>query len=142
MVVELLRRQTHVGNDIRSTGLFGIPTRWPRNEINAGWWHWRRVTDGPWEHKDHINALELRLDFLALRWRLRVAANVGTRALQLIDSQVSLGALARGRSPSPNLFTLMERIAGLSLGGVIVQLLGYVITFFNPADDGSRRHWT
>ena len=35
MVVELLRRQTHVGNDIRSTGIFGTPSRWPRNEINA-----------------------------------------------------------------------------------------------------------
>ena len=140
MVVELLRRQTHVGNDIRSTGIFGAPTRWPRSEINAAWWNWRPVADGPWQHSDHINALELRSDFLALRWRLRVAANVGTRALQLMDSQVSLGALARGRSPSPNLSTLMERIAGLSLGGAIVQLLGYVSTFVNPADAGSRRH--
>ena len=140
MVVELLRRQTHVGNDIRSTGIFGTPTRWPRNEINAEWWNWRRVTDGAWQHHDHINELELRSDFLALRWRLRVAANVGTRALQLMDSQVCLGALSKGRSPSPNLSTMMERIAGLSLGGVIVQLLGYVSTFFNPADAGSRRH--
>ena len=113
---------------------------WQGRFGNFSWWNWRRVTDGAWQHSEHINALELRSDFLALRWRLRVAANVGTRALQLMDSQVSLGALVKGRSPSPNLFTMMERIAGLSLGGVIVQLLGYVSNFFNPADAGSRRH--
>ena len=67
-------------------------------------------------------------------------AGIGTRALQLMDSQVCLGALAKGRSPSPKLSTMMERIAGLSLKGVIVQSLGYVSTLFNPADAGSRRH--
>ena len=139
MVAELIRRQTHRGGDIRSTGLLGCPTRWPRNHIPANWWSWNPVLDTKFSHEEHINALEMRSDLLALRWRLRVAGNVGTRAIHLMDSQVSLGALAHGRSPSAAVAPIIEKIGALTIGGSMVQHCAYTHTNDNPADAGSRK---
>ena len=142
LVLELLRRQSHLGGDIRSTALTGVPTRWPRNHIPAAWWVWKEVVDFLWTHQEHINALELRSDLVALRWRLRVAGNVGTRGLHLLDSQVGLGVLGRGRSSSRALAPVAEKTSALSVGGCFGQLSGYVHTLQNPADAGSRRTWS
>ena len=139
MVRELLRRQTHTGGDIRPTGLLGVPMRWPRNHIEPSWWSWREVAGFQLQHAEHINTLELRSDLLQVRWRLKVTANVGTRGLHLMDSQVCLGALGHGRSPSASLAPVLERINALCVAGCMVQLLGYCRTETNPADAASRR---
>ena len=74
-----------------------------------------------------------------MRWRLRVAANIGAVGLRLMDSQVSLGALAHGRSPSAPLAHVLERINARIIGGSYRQLLGYCRSQTNPADAPSRR---
>ena len=89
--------------------------------------------------EEHINALEMRSDLLAVRWKLRVAGNVGTRTIHLMDSQVSLGALAHGRSASGALAPIIEKIGALSIAGSMVQHCAYTHTNENPADAGSRR---
>ena len=140
MVRELIRRQVHRGADIRSTGLLGLPLRWPRNHVPTNWWIWKPVLDTRVEFEEHINVLEVRSDLLALRWRLRVAGNVGCHTLQLMDSQVSLGAIPKGRSPSAALAPVVEKIGALSIAGSTVQHVAYTTTNQNPADAGSRRH--
>ena len=139
LVRQMLRRQTHRGGDVRSRSLLGLPMRWPRDHIPAAWWLWKPVTEFKWSFQEHINILEARSDFITIRWKLRVAANVGTRGMHLMDSQVSLGALSHGRSSSADLAPVIEKIGALTVGGCMVQLLCYTHTFENPADAGSRK---
>ena len=139
IVLELLRRQTHRGGDVRSVSTFGVPLRWPRQEIDPRWWNWTVVSSYAWtDGGQHINQYEMRSDLSAARWRLRVAANVGTRGLHLMDSQVCLSAIAHGRSASGALAPILERRQALSLAASFVQLSGYCSTGRNPADAPSR----
>jgi len=139
LVVELMRRQTYRGSgDVRSAGILGPPMRWPRNELKADWWDWKPIFSHRWEMAEHINTLELRSALGSIRWRVKVAGNIGTRALHLLDSQVVLGAITHGRSGSEQLWPVLERLNATLLGGSISLVFGYVRSEHNPADEPSR----
>ena len=102
------------------------------------WWKWRTVIAKKWQRPEHINALELRAILTAVKWRTSRPTAIYTRALYLVDSQVALGALQKGRSPSPHLLPIIKRINALCLCASHTMLLGYVRTDLNPADRPSR----
>ena len=77
---------------------------------------------------EHINVLEMRAVLTALRWRFSKKGWLCTRFIHLVDLQVCLHALARGRSSSRKLRRTLLRID--SLVGITDQ---------NPADAPSRR---
>ena len=87
---------------------------------------------------EHINALELRAILTAVKWRTSKTIAIHTKALYLEDSQVALGALQKGRRPSPHLLPIVKRINALCLCASHTTLLGYVRTDLNPADRPSR----
>ena len=91
-----------------------------------------------WEMAEHINTLELRSALGTIRWRVKVAGNIGTRALHLLDSQVVLGAVSHGRTSSERLWPVLERLNATLLGGSISLVLGYVRSEHNPSDEPSR----
>ena len=139
MVRELIRRQAHTGRDLRRVGPLDDPGRLPRAAVRPAWWKWRRVFGAPWtDASEHINVLELRAFLASLAWRLRAAANVHSRGVHLLDSQVVLGALAKGRSASRRLGPLLARANALQLAASLSVILGYVRTEENPADAPSR----
>ena len=98
----MARAASHKGSDVRlTTGEWLNPSLWPRQSVPAAWWRWRTVIAFRWCHTwgpEHINKLELRAFLSACRWRARKAANLQSRWLHLLDTQVCLGIVPRGRT--------------------------------------------
>ena len=84
----------------------------------------------------HINNLELQAVLLALDWRLRSGSRP-KRFLHLIDSQVALATLAKGRTSSRRLLPVTRKIAARVLAGGLVPLYSFVRSALNPADEPS-----
>ena len=79
-----------------------------RTSVPANLWSWRTVCGFAWSSADgdHINRLELRAVYTALRWRVLRRKELRSRLLHLTDSMVCLHVLNRGRSSSRNLSCL------------------------------------
>ena len=87
-----------------------------RASIPSNLWKWRTICG--WRRrgdKEHINGLELRAVLTALKWRFARKGWLNTRFLHLVDSQVCLRALARGRPSSRKLRRTPLRINALFL---------------------------
>ncbi|CAE8659180.1 unnamed protein product [Polarella glacialis] len=87
----------------------------------------------------HINSLDLRAYFQALRWRTHSRKRKGTIFFHLLDNQVCLGLCTKGRSSSLVLNSTLRRISALTLAANFYPLLGYVHMSENPSDGPSRR---
>ena len=111
-----------------------------RASIPSNLWRWRTICGWRWRgDKEHINGLELRAVLTALKWRFARKGWLNTRFLHLVDSQVCLHALARGRSSSRKLRQTLLRINALLLASGSHGIWTYVHTEQNPADKPSRR---
>jgi hypothetical protein len=75
----------------------------------------------------------------AFKWRARKKKFLGKRLFHLLDSQVNLGALAKGRTSSRGLSTVLEQISAVTLGADFYPYGGYCRTDDNPADAPSRQ---
>ena len=127
------------GTEIRAD--LGIPMTVKlthRVSVDTRRWRWKHVLARKLKAKrHHINRLEMEAVDLALRWRLR-SAKRARRFLHLVDSQVSLSVLAKGRTASPRLRPVARRIAARVLASGLVVTWGYVRSVLNPADAPSR----
>lgn len=104
---------------------------------------WRVVISSAWRRAgEHINCLEARAVDAALRWLLSHPSYVGhprgKRFLVLSDSSVVVGALRKGRSPSPALLRRLRSTAALLLASNTRLTLQWIRTSINPADEPSR----
>jgi len=132
------RNAMHRGSDVRlATGILMNPSRWPRESVPTKRWRWKVVLAFR-QGDDHINALELRAIAASIRWRLRRADGVRSRAVHLTDSQVCQSVMVKGRSSSRRLRHILQRINSLILVSGMVMAYGYVKTDQNPADRPSR----
>jgi len=133
-------RLSHRGGDVsfltdRGAGRSLVP-----RGIDAREWRWKDVVSTQWKLRgEHINVLECRALVLAMRWRFRNIENVGTKFLHLVDSQVTLGVAAKGRTSSWRLRRVLGKVNALLLAGFGTMGLGFVRTHLNPADRPSRR---
>ncbi|CAE7858634.1 Tnks2, partial [Symbiodinium microadriaticum] len=111
-----------------------------RTSVPANLWSWRTVCGFPWApgEGDHINRLELRAVYTALRWRVLRRNNIRCRLLHLTDSMVCLHVLSRGRSSSRKIQSLMFRVSSLLLAAGLQTYVAYVSSATNPADRPSR----
>ena len=75
----------------------------------------------------------------AIKWRLEKCREYQVKFVHLIDSQVVLHALSRGRSSSRKLRRTLLRVNSLLLATGSVGVWAYVHTSDNPADRPSRR---
>ena len=112
---------------------------WPRQAVEANWWQWKTVISFPWDFNDNINILEARALLNTVRWKVQRTNFVNSRFLHLLDSQVVLGALNKGRSPSVNLNRVICRISAYIVAASAKAIYAYVPTDTNPADLPSRR---
>ena len=129
----------HKGSDIRlEAGPLATSSKAPLQAIDAKQWQWQTVLQTKWKIDEHINWLEARAYVLMLRWRSRDSAKHGTALLHLEDSQVSIGAFLKHRSPSYTLNFLTQRAAALELACNFQPFLAFVRTHRNPADKPSR----
>ena len=107
--------------------------------INPLEWEWEDVLATKWRlHGEHINVYEMRAYLLALRWRTRHSRCIGSKFLHLVDSRVSLGVFAKGRTTSWMLRKVLTKINAVCLAGSLSPLLGYCRSHLNPADAPSR----
>ena len=103
-------------------------------------WEWYDAISTQWKLiGEHINTLECRALILALRWRLRRATNIHSKFLHLVDSRVTLGMVAKGRTSSWTLRRTLGKVNALLLAAHSAMVLGFCRTHLNPADTPSRR---
>ena len=91
---------------------------------------------------DHITARELRAAGAAIRWVVSYPTAINTRLLVIGDSVAALGALAKGRSSSLALRSILRPITALLLASGLSLRLAYIPSAGNPADYASRHPLT
>lgn len=99
---------------------------------------WKTVFAGRWRHHEHINVLELRTIYLALRWCASLPRTVAKRIYVMCDSQVVVAGLHRGRSSSRSLLCIYRRLSALCLALDLCIVPMWVRSEDNPADRPSR----
>jgi hypothetical protein len=99
---------------------------------------WNTLVSARWHHEEHINQLELRSVSTAIRRVLSSPLSIRRRLLLLSDSQVAVGALAKGRSSSHGLLCRLRPISALLLSSGIQLFLRWIPSLLNPADEPSR----
>ena len=138
LVEHYIRRVDARGADVRlDIGHVFQPKPRHRVGVETGRWRWKHVVSKFVKPKLHINALELAVVSLALRWRLRSRARAG-RMFHLCDSQVCLAVLTKGRTSSAHLRGTLRRIGARLVGGGLVATFAFVSSEKNPADAPSR----
>ena len=129
------------GADVRID--VNVPYRmkaWPRCSVNPGLWQWRIINAYPWKSSSqHINIYELKAAVNSLKWRCRRRGCVRKRIFQLLDSQVVLSVLAKGRTSSKLLRPWLKQWNALCLASNIYPILGFVNSEYNPSDFPSRK---
>ena len=108
-------------------------------EIPAEWFVWETVLSVPWRSEDsHINVCEARAFNLCVRWRSREPSRLNRRFINLLDSQVNLAAVSKGRSASHRLRHVQLKTNAVLLAAHLRDVEGYTRSDRNPADAGSR----
>ena len=91
-----------------------------------------------WRTTHHINILEFTSVLNYFRKKFRSAFSHGFRYLHIVDSRVTAGVLAKGRSSSKRLNRPCRRLAAylLAADGYVLPL--WTISRWMAADRGSR----
>ena len=113
----------------------------PPAELPAAWrtlGRWNLVLQGTWAKDEHQNVLECRVAVMTLRRLARNRRAWGRRVLIAVDSLVTLGVLARGRSASPALLALARQAGAILLACGIRPIWRWVASEHNYADGPSR----
>ena len=130
------------GEDLLLQSQSDIPTKYHRlrSSVPAKLWRWSTVAGWQWGSSDeHINVLELRSVLTTVKWRIEQLGQCNLRFIHLVDSQVVLHALSRGRSSSRKMRRTLMRLCAHILACGLVPIWGYIDTKQNPADRPSRR---
>ena len=102
-------------------------------------WKWKPIMSFPREHEGHINELEMATVIALLKHRARSANLHHCRWFLVVDSMVTRGALAKGRSPARRLNRLLRRSAATQLASDSYLFPLWTISRWNFADGPSRR---
>jgi len=143
LVHGLLRGADHRGSDVRLD--IGLPFRasaWPRSTVNPARWTWKVVLAYPWRRAQHINLLELRAIFAAMRWKAPSPRNFRIRKCIITDSHVALSVAAKCRSSSKRLNRILWRTNAVALTTYSHYVFVYVRAGVNAADPPSRINGT
>lgn len=89
------------------------------------------------KRKRHINLGEVK-SFIDAELAAGLSSGEGCRVPIIADSQVSLGAMTKGRSASPGINRLLRSSLGFFLGLGVYSSGAYARSADNPADDPTR----
>ena len=121
-------------NQSRDRGHVGFESLLVNDLLCTAKWMQRRVIR--WRRKSHINVLELSTAVSLLEDHGRVEPD--TRLVGCLDSRVSIGALAKGRSSSTMLQPLCKRSGAIQISSGIYPGWVFGPTRLNIADDPTR----
>jgi hypothetical protein len=82
--------------------------------------------------------LEVAAAFDAMRSMVKKPMFHSCRRLFLLDSQVAIGVLTKGRSSSRRLNFILSRFAAVTVAANVSPVFGWVSSAKNPADGPSR----
>ena len=137
-VKQVFRGSIHRGSDVRMAGSSLLnPMGWPRKAFAVNEWKWKTVLAYQ-QSGEHINVLECKAALAGVRWRLRKVENLETKFAHLLDSQVVMGVVAKGRSSSMQLRRIIRKLNSLLLASGCSMAVIYVRSAQNPADRPSR----
>ena len=140
----LLRSATYRGTDVRffveldGEGLAEL------HEVPylAMRWDWKTILAFPWKEEGHINELELNAVAVYLKRRARSLARHGKRYFHVLDSMVTRGCLAKGRSSSRRLNQVLRKCTAHLVAMDVYMFPLWTISRWNFADKPSRLHET
>jgi hypothetical protein len=140
LVKQYIRHADHRGSDVRmDVGIIHRSGNVQRMPVSTTLWEWRAVLSYAWAHPGaHINVLELAAVFDYMRSACKQSDQLFIRQLFVIDSQVGLAVLAKGRSSSVSLNCLLRRIAALRVASGRMHYYAWCKSADNPADGPSR----
>ena len=139
LVMGLVMACHNNGADIRCDGNSeALGKVFPRQEIDAGIWQWRKARQLVWDAAEHINVLECQGALMMIRWRARSAGRQRRVFLHLLDSMVNIGALSKHRSASPQLNKVVRNFSAWELAMGARAVFGFTSSGRNPADAPSR----
>ena len=138
----LLRQATYRGTDVR---LFvdidtGEGVQAHEQPYLAMRWQWKTTMAYPWRQEGHINELEMNAVGVFLKRRGRTQGKMHTRFFHVLDSMVSRGCLAKGRSSSRRLNRVSRRCSAYLLAMDAYMFPLWTISQWNFADKASRLH--
>ena len=138
----LLRSATYRGSDVR---LFAELSEedskaWHELPYPALRWEWKTVMSYPWKQEGHINELEMNAVAVFLKRRSRTYHRRGQRFFHVLDSMVSRGALAKGRSSSKRLNRVLRRCTAYLLAQDNYLLPLWSVSRWNFSDRASRAY--
>ena len=136
----LLRHATYRGSDVRS--FLEVDGQMHEQPYLATRWQWRTVMSYAWRQEAHINELELLAVAVFLKRRARTRAKQHLRFFHVLDSMVSRGVLAKGRSSSRRLNKVARRCSAYMLAMDNYMFPLWTISRWNFADKASRAHET
>jgi len=140
LVYLLTRNGTHRGTDIRID--LGQPYsvgEITRQSIDPSSWTWKVLMSYAWKEKNHhINVLEMVAVLDLLRKQVRHPKGHQLRMIVLVDNQVALSVLTKGRTSARALQSPLRRVAAVCLASELVVCFGWVKSKWNPADGPSR----
>ena len=90
------------------------------------------------QHTSHSGAMKAHALLLLIKWLLRSAGRLNSRAVVGIDAQVVMYAAIKGRTNAPTLNRIFKSIAAHCLADGLLLYPLYVPSEFNPADAPSR----
>ena len=137
---DLLHSASMRGTDIRFHLLAGEDDAPQEVPYPAMRWKWRTVTSYPWKIPGHINELELNAFVVMSKHRGRSTEKFHTRWMHVLDSMVTRGALAKGRSSSVRLNRPLRKHAAAALAQNSYAFPLWTISGWNFSDKASRRH--
>jgi len=137
-----LARQDDIFVTLDAPGPLGLEK--PRKGVDAKLpikpHEFKTVISAPATYAAHSGTLEMEGVVLGLRWLSRCQKHFARRQPFLVDAQVVLKALKRGRSSAPTLIRGIRRAAALTLAMSLTTYFVYVPSEWNPADAPSRAH--
>eukprot|EP00438_Fugacium_kawagutii_P008804 Skav212797 [mRNA] locus=scaffold1633:52507:57435:+ [translate_table: standard] len=102
-------------------------------------WDWHTLMSWPWKQDGHINELELCAVVATIKHRGRSSSRFNKRWFLVVDSMVSRGALAKGRSSSHRLNRVLRRGTALLIAQNSYMVPLWTISRWNFSDHASRQ---
>ena len=137
---ELLRHATYRGTDVRFVMEVAAEDEVESHEVPylAMRWNWKTQMAYAWRHEGHINELEMLAVAVFLKRRGRTKGKMHSRFFHVLDSMVTRGCLAKGRSSSRRLNRVARRCSAYLLAQDSYMFPLWSISQWNFADRPSR----
>ena len=141
---ELLRHATYRGTDVRFMLEVAAEDEVEVHECPylAMRWDWKTIMAYPWRQEGHINELEILAVAVFLKRRGRTKGKMHSRFFHVLDSMVTRGCLAKGRSSSRRLNRVAKRCSAYLLAQDSYMFPLWSISQWNFADRPSRLYET